>query len=685
MSSSPHADAGNQSFIFPSPTSSPLSNPIACKNQVSDLLSPLHTCNSRIEKATTSTMSADNSFHGSCHSILHPLNIFNSKIENGTTITMSADTTTETSVDSSFESSCHSQDSDDLECSMISIPSVSSLPRYCCPHRVLIYTTCYNVIDGVTLTVRKIEAEILDGGGHVCILTTRSGSDHNTNLVGTHPNRTVVFLDKAVPIPFLNDENNPDCSYYLGFSMSNQDKEKIDHFGPTICHITVPDCVGLDVIQYARQNSLPLMGTYHSNIVDYMDHYGLFWLKPILAAFFAHVYNFLQALYVPTPYIKRKLIQCEKLNRITNLQIWGRGIDLETFSPVNRSNEFRKKLGILPDEVVILFVGRLVVEKRPDIFANVIRRLHREGHHFKALVVGAGPYENEIKKLPNTIYMGWQSGEDLSIAYASSDIFLFPSALETFGNVTLEAAASGLPLVVEEDCSGHLVLDGMSGFTCEKGDESSFYEKTLELLTNERLRKSFSIQSRRHSLKYEMQTLMRQMTDNYTAVTDEFHNTYQANHIMRDLEYKNPDSFRAGMSPRPALLRLVEILVVWSIPAIWFLYLSYHNLRKKCSSAWKWTTSVSFIPADKSVSSLEKEWMVEPYAADRTSADLAATRTLSVEPKEENKCVRNLMELIISILLYSIKIQSIFMVKVRGCADCITNCTRQHKDSRYIK
>ena len=97
-------------------------------------------------------------------------------------------------------------------------------------------------------------------------------------------------------------------------------------------------------------------------------------------------------------------------------------------------------------DVVVLFVGRLVPEKRPDIFADVVKRLAAEGRglRFKALVVGAGPYQDEMKALPNTTCLGWVGGAELAVAYASSDIFLFPSSVETFGNVTLEAAASGL-------------------------------------------------------------------------------------------------------------------------------------------------------------------------------------------------------------------------------------------------
>jgi len=430
-------------------------------------------------------------------------------------------------------------------------------------HRVLIYTTCYNVLDGVVLTIRKIEQELLASGHHVCILTTKSGDTRNTHLDGEHPNRSVIFLDNSIPIPFLHDPNNPESSYQLGFALSKTVKGKIAEFEPSLIHITVPDCTCLHLIQYAREKEIPLMGTYHSNIPEYMSHYpGLGWLKHILAAFFRHQYNFLQALYVPTPFIHRYLTNTFKMDKVTNLGIWGRGIDLERFSPKHRSIEFRQKLGFTEDDVVIMWCGRLVPEKRPDIFCKVIRKLHQRKIPFKALVVGQGPVEEEVKDLPNTVFAGWMSGNDLSTAYASCDIFLFPSAVETFGNVTLEAAASGLPLVVEAGCSGHLVNHGVHGFACLDGDVDAYFDSTLCLLVDDSRRKKMSKKGRKFSLQFEKRKVCQKMLDNYSSVTDEFYCQFGGRHSNRDREFRNQHSFLGGNHPRPTLLALVELLFV---------------------------------------------------------------------------------------------------------------------------
>ena len=448
----------------------------------------------------------------------------------------------------------------------------------------------FRYICRVTLTIRKIEQEILSAGGSVCILTTRSGDAANTHALSSpsadrdadidtcnNSRRQILFLDNSIPIPFLFDPENPTTQYHLGFSLSPTVRRRLDEFDPTVVHITVPDCTGLHVVDYARRRSLPLLGTFHSNIADYMDHYpGMAWLQPIIHAFFRHQYNFLQALYVPTPFMRRRLIGEQAMDQITELRIWGRGVDTDRFSPRWRSWEYRRSLGIEDDEVVILFVGRLVPEKRPDVFADVVRRLAAEAEgssaqnklRFRALVVGTGPHQDDLKALPRTTCLGWLSGPDLAVAYASADVFLFPSSVETFGNVTLEAAASGLPLVVDGGCSGHLVEDGVNGHAVtatgsNAGDAAdAYYHATRSLVVDGAARRRMAAASRPVALRYESAAVSRQMLANYDEVAEEFAAVHGGCHRRRDEAYVNPDSFRGGRLPRPCGLGIVELFFV---------------------------------------------------------------------------------------------------------------------------
>lgn len=436
-------------------------------------------------------------------------------------------------------------------------------------HHILLYTTCYNVLDGVTLTIRKLEQEILAAGHSLCILTTLSGDSNNTHLDGTHPNRRVLFMDNAKPVPFVHDANNPELTYQVGFNLSRSMKRQLDEFQPTLIHITVPDCTALHLVEYGRRKEIPIMGTYHSNIPEYMDHYpGMGWLKPILGSFFRHQYNFMQALYVPTPFIKRHLVDTYQLDRATRLGIWGRGVDIERFHPMHRhvaGGKFRAQLGLSEEDVVLCWVGRLVPEKRVDIFCDTVRRLHSMGLKFHAVVVGAGPCEEEIKTLPNTTFCGWMNAMQLAVAYASSDVFLFPSSVETFGNVTLEAMASGLPVVVEAGCSGHLAEEGVNGYACPAGDTNAFFLATAELVKDKARRMVYSKNSRDKAEQLEKRAVVRQMLLNYQSVADEFYTEYAGHHNNRDKVY----SFFAGNHPRPLALVMVEWLFIVLFQVLW--------------------------------------------------------------------------------------------------------------------
>jgi hypothetical protein len=211
-------------------------------------------------------------------------------------------------------------------------------------------------------------------------------------------------------------------------------------------------------------------------------------------------------------------LEREGFAKHTSLKIWGRGVDMELFNPGRRSSEFRRARGIADDDVVILWVGRLVPEKRPEIWMSVLHRLQEEGVSYKGLVVGHGAYESLMASMPNVLCTGWLSGVDLAEAYASADILLFPSAVETFGNVTLEALSSGVVCIVEENCSGHLVTNGYNGFCVPDGDTQKFYEATLSVVKDRQLRQHMTTAARESAHRYERNVILQQMLENYKTM-----------------------------------------------------------------------------------------------------------------------------------------------------------------------
>jgi len=257
------------------------------------------------------------------------------------------------------------------------------------------------------------------------------------------------------------------------------------------------------------------MGTWHSNYADYLQFYNIGFIRWFVDKYLFLFYRTMPT-FVPTPFIKKKLVKHGFPEQQVGL--WGRGVDLHQFNTSNRSMAFRQSKGIRDDEVVILWVGRLVKEKSPDVWMQVIKKLHAEDIKFKALVVGSGSYEEKMAKLPNTQYLGFLSGDALSEVYASVDIFLFPSEVETFGNVTLEALASGVPCIASAGCSGHLVIEQKNGFVCQKSQLEEYYPLTKKLVLDAALRKKLADQARPSILGLENHKVMDTMLMNYTEV-----------------------------------------------------------------------------------------------------------------------------------------------------------------------
>jgi hypothetical protein len=266
--------------------------------------------------------------------------------------------------------------------------------------------------------------------------------------------------------------------------------------------------------------------------------------------------------------MRQYLIDTWQYDTATKMKVWGRGIDLERFSPSRRSRVFRQKLGVADDVPILLWVSRAVNEKRPDIFAKVVRRLHAQKVRFHAVVVGDGPVIKMLTSLPNTTYLGWLSGDELPIAYASSEVFLFPSAVETFGNVTLEAVASGLPLVVEAGCSGHLVKEGVNGFAIESANFNEYFEATRRLLTDSNLQKKMSDGSIEFSQEFEKGKVVERMVENYALVTKEFYQDYGGLHENRDND--KAYDFRLGSNPLPWTLWSYLIVILRLFQLCWY-------------------------------------------------------------------------------------------------------------------
>ena len=260
-----------------------------------------------------------------------------------------------------------------------------------------------------------------------------------------------------------------------------------------------------------------MVASYHTHFSSYLKYYHLEMLEGLLWKYLQWFYSQCRHVYVPSPSIADDL----RSHGITDgLRLWRRGVDTSRFSPDKRSMAWRREHGIEDDEVVISFVSRLVWEKGLDVYADVIERLEAQGIPHRSMIVGDGPARDELEgRLSRTIFTGHLSGDDLTRAYASSDVFLFPSDTETFGNVTLEAMASGVPTVCADATgSSALVEDGTTGFLAPAGDISAFFNAVQYLLSQPDRRAQMGHAARESACRYDWDTVLGHMDRYYDEI-----------------------------------------------------------------------------------------------------------------------------------------------------------------------
>ncbi|MGK6320107.1 glycosyltransferase family 4 protein [Sphingomonas sp. DT-204] len=236
-------------------------------------------------------------------------------------------------------------------------------------------------------------------------------------------------------------------------------------FAPNLIHVSAPDILGHRAITWARRRGIPVVASLHTRFETYFRYYNIGFLEPLAIRALTRFYNRVDQVLTPG---RSTADIIRSWGVTTPIDIWSRGVDHDRFNPARRSLEWRRSLGIADDEVAIGFLGRLVLEKGLDIFADVSRELKARGVPHRVLVVGKGPARDWFaERVPDAAFAGFQRGDDLGRAVASMDMLFNPSVTETFGNVTLEAMAAGVPVVaaratgavdlIEEGVNGHLV------------------------------------------------------------------------------------------------------------------------------------------------------------------------------------------------------------------------------------
>lgn len=241
---------------------------------------------------------------------------------------------------------------------------------------------------------------------------------------------------------------------------------------PDLVHIATEGPLGWSALQAARRLRLPVTSDFRTNFHAYSQHYGVGWLRKPIVAYLRKFHNLTRLTMVPTQALRAELLA----GGFDNVQVVARGVDTQLFRPDRRSEGLRAQWGAGPDSLVLLAVGRLAAEKNLDMALRAFDAMRAVHPDVKLVFVGDGPLRESLRqRCPAAVFAGMRRQEELAGYYASADLFLFPSLTETFGNVTIEALASGLPvLAFDTAAAADWVRHEDNGWLVPVGDDAAY-------------------------------------------------------------------------------------------------------------------------------------------------------------------------------------------------------------------
>ena len=328
------------------------------------------------------------------------------------------------------------------------------------PLRIALFSGNYNYVrDGANQALNRLVSYFESQGNIVRVFSP------TTDTPAFPPAGTLIS------VPSIGFPGRPE--YRVARPLPASMKRDVRAFAPDIIHLSAPDPLGHSAKKLGQAMGIPVVASVHTRFETYLEFYGLGWVRPLGERLLRNFYAGLDEVFVTSDGFGDVL---REQGLITHSAVWSRGVDKLRFSPTKRSLAWRQSLGIADSEVVIGFVGRLVLEKGLDMVAAAVNELAQRGVKHRLLVVGDGPARAHFEALvPDAIFTGFLDGTNLACAYASADMLLNPSTTETFGNINLEAMASGIPVVAARAGGNEtLVGDGVTGALIEPRDTIAY-------------------------------------------------------------------------------------------------------------------------------------------------------------------------------------------------------------------
>jgi phosphatidylinositol alpha 1,6-mannosyltransferase len=365
--------------------------------------------------------------------------------------------------------------------------------------RLALFSGNYNYTrDGSNQALNRLAAYLIGAGAQVRVYSP------TTDTPAFEPAGQLVSAP-SVAIPGRGE-------YRLALGLTRALRADLDRFQPTAIHLSAPDLLGAQAGRWGRKQGLPVVASLHTRFETYLSYYGLDWLRPGAERYLDRFYRGCDRVLAPNAPIAG-LLRDQGLGE--RVRVWGRGVDRERFSPARRDTAWRQSLGVADHEVVVAFLGRLVMEKGLDVLAETMVRLR--GQPIRPLIIGDGPARAFLEaKLPEAVFTGHLDGEALGRAVSSADILFNPSLTEAFGNASLEGMAAGLAVVCPRAPStSALITGGLDGVLIEGADAKAYAGAIQGLVAEPMRRLRLGRAARLSSARYDWGTICSSVLDVY--------------------------------------------------------------------------------------------------------------------------------------------------------------------------
>jgi glycosyltransferase involved in cell wall biosynthesis len=371
----------------------------------------------------------------------------------------------------------------------------------------LVTETYFPQVNGVSRTLGQLVRHLGAAGDEVQLVAPDYGQGPAV------PNgRETVERARSISLPFYKE-------LHLPLPPFGTTRRAIDRFRPDLVHIATEATLGLTALRHATRRGIPVVSSFHTNFDQYSHHYGVGWARGLIWRYLRWFHNRTRETYVPS----RTTIADLEARGFERLVLWPRGVDGRLFRPDRPGRSaLRRSLGFGDEDVVVGYVSRIAVEKNVNYLADALARVAATHPRARFLFVGDGPARAEVERRmgPQARFVGYRQGDDLADHYAAADLFAFSSVTETFGNVILEALASGLPVVaLGAGGVGDIVQSDVDGFLLPPDAPAEAFARAVATLVDDpALRRRMAEAARAHALGETWDAIMGGLRERYLDV-----------------------------------------------------------------------------------------------------------------------------------------------------------------------